>query len=34
MRRPDLVEVSMLSAQTNNLHHASDKAVIIVCQLV
>jgi len=32
--KPDLVEVNMYSAQTRNLDHADDKALIVVCQIV
>ncbi len=32
--KPDIVEVDMYSAQTRNLEHASDKALIVVCQIV
>ena len=32
--KPDIVEVNMYSAQTNNLDHAGDKALIVVCQVV
>ena len=31
---PDLVEVNMYSPQTNNLEHASDTALIVVCQIL
>ena len=30
----ELVEVNLYSPQTSNLEHASDKALIVVCQLV
>ncbi len=32
--KPDIVEVNLYSAQTSNLEHASDKALIVVCQVV
>jgi len=32
--KPDIVEVNMYSAQTGNLEHASDKALIVVCRIV
>ncbi len=32
--KPDIVEVNMYSAQTSNLEHAGDKALIVVCQIV
>ena len=32
--KPDIVEVNMYSALTNNLDHAGDKALIVVCQVV
>ena len=32
--KPEIVEVDMYSAQTLNLAHANDKALIIVCQIV
>lgn len=32
--KPNIVEVNMYSAQTNNLEHASDKALIIVCRVL
>ncbi len=32
--KPELVEANMYSAQTSNLEHASDKALIVVCQIV
>ena len=32
--KPDIVEVNMYSAETRNLEHANDKALIVVCQIV
>ena len=32
--KPDIVETSMYSAQTDNPEHADDKALIVVCQIV
>lgn len=32
--RPDVVEVNMYSAQTSNMKHAADTALIVVCQIV
>jgi len=32
--KPDLIEVDIYSAQTGNMEHASDKALIVVCQIV
>ena len=32
--KPELVEVKMYSEQTRNLDHASDTALIVVCQIV
>ena len=34
IRKPDLVEINMYSAETNNLEHANDKAFVVVCQVV
>lgn len=31
--KPEIVEANMYSAQTRNLQHADDKALIIVCQI-
>jgi len=31
---PELVEVNLYSPQTSNLEHASDKALIVVCQIM
>jgi len=32
--QPDLVEVSVYSAQTSNMEHAGDLALIVVCQIL
>jgi len=32
--KPDLIEVSLYSAETRNLEHANDTALIVVCQVV
>ncbi len=32
--KPELIEVDIYSAQSGNLEHASDKALIVVCQIV
>ena len=32
--KPEIVEVDMYSAETDNLEHAGDKALIIVCQVL
>ena len=32
--QPDLIEVNLYSPDRNNLDHASDKALIVVCQVV
>ena len=32
--KPQIVEVDMYSAETDNLEHADDKALIVVCQIV
>ncbi len=32
--KPDLIEVNLYSAETRNLEHANDTALIVVCQVV
>jgi len=32
--KPDLVEINMYSADTRNLEHANDTAIVVVCQVV
>ncbi len=32
--KPDFIEVDLYSAETRNLEHAGDKALIVVCQVV
>ena len=32
--KPDLIEVNLYSAETHNLEHANDTALIVVCQVV
>ena len=32
--KPDLIEVNLYSAETRNLEHANDKALVVVCQVV
>jgi SAM-dependent methyltransferase len=32
--KPELIEVDIYSVQSGNLEHASDKALIVVCQIV
>ena len=31
---PDIVEVNMYSAETDNLEHANDTAFVVVCQVL